>query len=98
MAKGARSTKANRGRTTPKGTRSDVRAGTPSGRYTPPIPREQKVSPMWVPVVMFGCLGLGVLIIVLNYLNLLPGDASNGYLLVGLALITVGFITATQYH
>ena len=86
------------GRTTPKGTRPDARTSTPSGRYTPPIPREEKVSPPWVPIVMFGCLGLGVLIIVLNYLNLLPGDASNGYLLVGLGLITAGFITATQYH
>jgi hypothetical protein len=86
------------GRTTPKGTRSDVRTGTPSGRYTPPIPREEKVSPTWVPVVMFGCLAIGVLVIILNYLNLLPGDASNGYLLVGLGLITAGFITATQYH
>ena len=52
----------------------------------------------WVPIVMFGCLALGVLVIILNYLNLLPGDASNGYLLVGLGLITAGFITATQYH
>jgi hypothetical protein len=91
MAKGARSAKEKGGRATPKGTRA-------SGRYTPPIPREQKVSPPWVPIVMFGCLGLGVLMIVLNYLNLLPGDASNGYLLGGLALITVGFIAATQYH
>ena len=86
------------GRTTPKGTRTDVRTSTPSGRYTPPIPREEKVSPPWVPVVMFGCLILGVAVIVLNYLNLLPGDASNGYLLVGLGLITVGFVTATQLH
>lgn len=71
---------------------------TTSGRYTPPIPRDQKVSPPWVPVVMFGCLGLGVALIVLNYLNLLPGDASNVNLLIGLGLITAGFVTATQYH
>ena len=80
------------GRATPKGT------GSTSGRYTPPIPRAEKVSPMWVPVVMFTCLGLGMLIIVCNYLGLLPGDAKNVYLLVGLALITGGFITATQFH
>jgi len=83
-----------RGRVTPKGTG----ASTPSGRYTPPIPREVKVSPMWVPVLMFTCLGLGMLIIVLNYLGALPGAASNIYLLVGLGLITAGFVTATQYH
>jgi hypothetical protein len=84
-----------RGRVTPRGS---GQASTTSGRYTPPIPREQKVSPMWVPVLMFALLGLGVLTIVLNYMNLLPGDASNGYLLLGLGFITGGFITATYYH
>ncbi len=92
------------GRVTPKGTGSKsapppkVDAGIASGRYTPPIPREQKVSPWWIPALMFGFLGLGVLVIVLNYLALLPGDASNGYLLLGLGFITVGFVTATNYH
>lgn len=83
------------GRVTPKGTGSP---NPPSGRYTPPIPREVKVSPRWVPVLMFTCLGLGMMIIVLNYLGALPGAASNVYLLVGLGLITAGFVTATQYH
>ncbi|HYD09048.1 MAG TPA: cell division protein CrgA, partial [Acidimicrobiales bacterium] len=72
------------GRVTPKKTTEapKVDAGVASGRYTPPIPREQKVSPRWVPVLMFVLLGLGVLVIVLNYLNLLPGDTSNTYLLI----------------
>ena len=91
------------GRVTPKGSGSKhpppkVDAGVASGRYTPPIPREQKVSPWWVPALMFAFLGLGVLVIVLNYVGLLPGDTSNGYLLLGLGLITLGFITATNYH
>jgi hypothetical protein len=90
MANTRRKTKG--GRVTPKGTT------TASGRYTPPIPRAQKVSPRWVPVLMFGCIGIGMALIVLNYLGLLPGAADNKYLLVGLALITAGFITATQYH
>ncbi|MGH9183689.1 MAG: cell division protein CrgA [Acidimicrobiales bacterium] len=62
------------------------------------MPREAKVSPRWVPVLMFVLLLGGAGLIILNYLNLLPGDADNTYLLVGLALITGGFITATQYH
>ena len=88
-------------RVTPKGSQAAVgrpSSATESGRYTPPIPREQKVSPTWVPVLMFTFLVLGVLVIVLNYVNLLPGDASNGYLLLGLLLITAGFVTATNYH
>ncbi|HSH22688.1 MAG TPA: cell division protein CrgA [Acidimicrobiales bacterium] len=96
------------GRTTPKGTggrpsaaRGTPRAGrqpAPSGRYTPPILKERKVSPRWVPVVLFGFLLSGAAVIVLNYLSLLPGEADNRYLLLGLALITGGFITATKYH
>jgi len=90
------------GRVTPKGggkpAPAKVDAGVASGRYTPPIPREQKVSPRWVPVLMFTLLGLGVVVIILNYVGLLPGDTKNSYLLLGLALITGGFITATNYH
>jgi hypothetical protein len=77
------------GRVTPKG----------SGRYTPPIPKEHKVSPRWVPVLMFTLLVLGMLVIVSNYLGVLPGDgAQNKYLFVGLGLITAGFIAATRYR
>ena len=76
------------GRVTPKG----------SNRYTPPIPKEQKVSPRWVPVLMFTLLVLGMVVIVANYLEVLPGDAKNTYLFLGLGFITAGFITATRYR
>jgi len=78
-------------RVTPKGT------GT-TGRYTAPIPRETKVSPMWVPILMFSCLLVGMAMIIANYVSLLPGSPANGWLVGGLGLITVGFITATKYH
>lgn len=69
-----------------------------SSRYTPPIPRDVRVSPTWVPVLMFTLLAAGALMIVLNYLELLPSSTSNYYLLGGLALILGGIVTATQYH
>lgn len=81
--------KSTSGRVTPK----------PNKRYTPPIPQATKTSRMWVPITMFSSLGLGVLTILANYVDLLPGDGpSNTFLLVGLGLITVGFIVATRYH
>ena len=83
------------------GGRVTAKGGAPatSGRYTPPIPKEYKVSSPWVPYVMFTLLGLGMLMIVTNYLNLLPGDdPSNWYLLGGLGLITGGFIVATRWR
>ena len=41
---------------------------------------KDKVSPRWVPVLMFFLLGLGLVVIFLNYLDLLPGGMSNAYL------------------
>ena len=98
----ARRTKdAPTGRVTPKGggkATGRVTTPPPSGRYTPPVPREYKESSRWVPVLLLTFLVLGMVTIVSNYLGLLPGGASNGYLLLGLGLITLGFITATRYR
>jgi Cell division protein CrgA len=78
--------------------RGPRRAQAPSSRYTPPTPRSVKQSPPWVPVLMFGLLLLGAIMIVLNYLELLPAAASNWYLLGGLGLILSGIFVATQYR
>ena len=90
------------GRTTPKGgTKADkARGGAAegSGRYTPPVPTYQKSSPVWVPVLMFTFWGLGLVVIIANYIDLVPGDTSNWYLLAGLGLILAGILTATQYR
>jgi hypothetical protein len=82
------SAKGSTGRVTPKST----------GRYTPPVPREVKVSPRWVPVLMGLLLVVGAGVILLNYLNVLPGSVTNWYLLAGLGLISAGFVTATQWR
>jgi hypothetical protein len=89
------------GRTTPRG--GPVRAPKPSsvqeptGRYTAPVPRQVKVSPIWVPILMFAFLGIGTIMILVNYTGVL-WNTSNWILLGGLALILAGIITATQYH
>ncbi|MGC8513248.1 MAG: cell division protein CrgA [Acidimicrobiales bacterium] len=102
----ARKTKdARPGRVTPKGGPPKRRvatvtgaAETASGRYTAPIPTEFKVSPWWVPALMIGFFGIGIVVILLNYLSLLGGPASNVYLFVGLGLIVAGFVTSTRWH
>jgi len=91
-------------RTTPKGgTKGAKAADRPapgSARLTPKKPDSgRRSSQLWVPVAMFTCLGLGVLVIMLNYLGLLPGgEAQNSDLLVGLALLIAGFVLSTQYR
>lgn len=70
-----------------------------SGRYTPPKPRTAKHSPLWVPTAMFTALGAGFVVIIGNYLQLLPGgEAQNSYLFVGLGLMVGGFVLSTQYR
>jgi hypothetical protein len=99
-----RKTKDAPGRVTPKGgpARRSASGGaatsTGTGRYTAPIPREFRSSPWWVPALILTFFGLGLICIMLNYLGLLPGGASNGYLFVGLGCIVAGFIAATRYH
>jgi hypothetical protein len=68
-------------------------------RYTPPPPKALAPSKLWVPVAMATLLAVGLLIIVLNYLNVLPGDQTeNRYLLLGIGLISGGFVVATNYR
>ena len=92
------------GRTTPKGgavasprVAKSSSAPDASSRYTPPIPRDVKVSPIWVPILMFVLLGVGTLVILVNYTGVL-WSTSNWYLLGGLMAILGGIVTATQYH
>ena len=80
----------------PKTKRRKPAPAKPS-RYTPPKPKTAKRSPLWVPTTMFTALGLGLVVILGNYLQLLPGGtARNGYLFVGLGLLVGGFVLSTQ--
>lgn len=86
-------------RTVKKKSDDDEEISFSSGRYTPPssAPGAQLPSPWWVPALMFGLLILGALVIMLNYMGVF-GDAENYRLIIGLALILGGIITATQYR
>lgn len=82
------------GRVTAKGTHPDG--------YTPSSVSHtgynmQQPSPSWVPVLMFGLMGLGIVVILINYVGSL-WTTNNGILLIGLAMILGGIITATQYR
>ena len=63
--------------------------------------KKPKASPRWFGIAVLAIIFIGVIIIVVNYLGLVPGTggrASNAYLFVGLGLIAVGFIAATQWR
>jgi hypothetical protein len=68
-------------------------------RYTPPPPKKAPPSKLWVPVTAVTLLAVGLLVVVTNYLNLLPGpDTENRYLLLGILLISGGFFALTGWR
>lgn len=73
-------------------------------RRPPPPPRaadsvkEKGPSPTWYVAIMFALMGIGILVIVLNYIGLMPGDTSNTWLLIGLAGIGIGFGMTLNYR
>ena len=69
-----------------------------ASRYTPPKPATAKHSPLWVPATMFTCFLAGMVVIIANFLQLLPGGTEQtSDLLLGLGLLIVGFGLSTQY-
>jgi hypothetical protein len=67
-------------------------------RYTPPPQKKKPASPLWMGISITAFLVVGLFVVVLNYLGLLPGDAENRYLILGLILISAGFLMATGYR
>ncbi|MGA8297175.1 MAG: cell division protein CrgA [Acidimicrobiales bacterium] len=82
---------ATRGRATEK-------SRTAPGRYTPPIPRQVRRSPRWYPWMLLTLLLLGVLFIVLNYIDALPKSPTNWYTLGGLICILAAALLSTRYR
>ncbi|HTN99413.1 MAG TPA: cell division protein CrgA [Microthrixaceae bacterium] len=83
--------------TPPKAARSEE-----SARYTAKGATSTKAapSPSWVPVLMFGLWILGLVLIILNYMQVLPGapDGNGWYLIAGLVSLLGGIMVATQYR
>jgi hypothetical protein len=68
-------------------------------RYTPPPPKKAPPSKLWVPTAAVALLATGLVVVVTNYLNLLPGvETENRYLLLGILLISLGFLALTGWR
>ncbi len=78
------------GRTTARPIRND--------RYTPPIAKNVRTSPRWMGPAIVGFFLLGVVVVILNYVGLLPGGVNNLWLLAAIGSIFVGLLLATRYH
>jgi hypothetical protein len=76
----------------------------PSGsRYNlrPARKKAKKASPRWYGPLILGVMAVGVIIIVANYVGLMPGTqhtATNLWLWVGLGMIALGFLGTTFWY
>ena len=71
---------------------------TQSKNISSQMTSNKEPSPRWYIVLMSSLMIIGVLLIVLNYLTLLPGSVSRWYLWSGLGLIGAGFLMTTNYN
>jgi hypothetical protein len=67
-------------------------------RYTPPISKSAKTSPRWMGISIILLFLLGVLVVILNYADVLPGGVNNWWLVGAIGAIFAGLILATRYH
>jgi hypothetical protein len=67
-------------------------------RYTPPISKNAKTSPRWMGISIILLFVLGVLVVILNYADVLPGGVNNWWLVGAIGAIFAGLILATRYH
>ncbi|MEO9180163.1 MAG: cell division protein CrgA [Acidimicrobiales bacterium] len=67
------------------------------GRITAKRPVSDDHSPHWYGVLIIGLLAVGMVMIILNYLAVLPGSVSSWYLVAGLLVMFSGFYLATRY-
>ncbi len=75
-----------------------------ANRRPPPPPKPDPIkakgpSPRWYVITMAALMGGGLLLILLNYMGLVPGgDTDNLYLLIGLGGIGAGFAMTLNYR
>ena len=80
----------------PKSRQRQKRVSRP---YAAPPPKKRpRSSPRWYGYLVLGLILVGVAIIVLNYMDIVPGGTQSYYLWVGLGFIGAGFAAATQWR
>jgi len=59
-------------------------------------PKGPKATPLYIPVASIGSIVAGLLVIILSFLEVLPQAPQPQYNIVGLFMMTFGFVIATQ--
>jgi|FLYL01.1.fsa_nt_gi 1,4-dihydroxy-2-naphthoate octaprenyltransferase len=78
----------------PESKRRKPKATGPTRSKQPAAVRDKEPSPTWYVATMFGLMAAGVLIVLARFIF----QTDQWLLLVGLALITGGFVMTTNYR
>ena len=81
-----------------KGRKKANRRPTPPKKQATHEVDEKGPSPTWYVVLMFGLMAVGIIVILVNYMNLIPGGTDSKWLLGGLGMIGVGFAMTLNYR
>lgn len=63
-----------------------------------PPAKEREPSPRWYAAITFSLIAAGVLVIIVNYIGLLPGGHDHNYNFVGIGGIAAGLLMALHYR
>ncbi|MEA2058105.1 MAG: cell division protein CrgA [Actinomycetota bacterium] len=81
-----------------KGRKKANKRPTPPSKPAAADEKHRGSSPIWYVALMFGLMAVGIIVILLNYIDVLPGGTSNLWLLLGLGGIGVGFAMTLNYR
>ncbi len=73
-----------------KGRKKANKRPTPPKKQAASEVEEKGHSPVWYTALLFGLMAVGIVVILINYMGLVPGGTDSKWLLGGLGLIGIG--------